>query len=49
ETNFATNYLANLGHSVPFGVVSFSVPDNYLVKWLTYDLLDISLPRAVIN
>ncbi|CAN1140362.1 Putative ribonuclease H protein At1g65750 [Linum perenne] len=49
EANFSANYLANLGHFVPFGVVSFSVPDNCLVKWLRYDLLGVSLPRSVLN
>ncbi|CAN1128637.1 hypothetical protein LINPERPRIM_LOCUS22414 [Linum perenne] len=46
-TNFPTYYLANIGHYVPFGVVTFSVPDPCLVKWLKYDLMGVSLPCSI--
>ncbi|CAN0876743.1 Putative ribonuclease H protein At1g65750 [Linum grandiflorum] len=47
EANFAADYLANLGHSLPYGMHLFDSPDRGLSHWLHYDLIGVSLPRFV--
>ncbi|CAN0873401.1 Putative ribonuclease H protein At1g65750 [Linum grandiflorum] len=47
EANFAADYLANLGQSLPYGMHFFESPDRGLSHWLYYDLIGISLPRFV--
>ena len=45
EANRATDYLANLGHSLQLGVYFYLVPPNCLGDILRDDLIGISLPR----
>ncbi|CAN0926336.1 Putative ribonuclease H protein At1g65750 [Linum grandiflorum] len=47
EANYAADYLANLGHSLTYGLHLFDSPDRGLSHWLHYDLIGISLPRLV--
>ncbi|CAN0863346.1 Putative ribonuclease H protein At1g65750 [Linum grandiflorum] len=47
EANFAADYLANLGHSLPYGMHLFDSSDRGLSHWLHYDLFGISLTRFV--
>ncbi|CAN0824500.1 Putative ribonuclease H protein At1g65750, partial [Linum grandiflorum] len=47
ETNFAADYLANLGHFFPYGLHFFDSPDRSLSHWLYYDLIGVSLPPSV--
>ncbi|CAN0911523.1 Putative ribonuclease H protein At1g65750, partial [Linum grandiflorum] len=47
EANNAADYLANLGHSLSYGLHRFDTPDRSLSHWLHYDLIGISLPRFV--
>ncbi|CAN1187401.1 Putative ribonuclease H protein At1g65750 [Linum perenne] len=37
--NCGADYLANLGHSLSFGLHVFSQPDSTLAHWLRYDLI----------
>ncbi|CAN1274053.1 hypothetical protein LINPERPRIM_LOCUS15262 [Linum perenne] len=39
EAHCWTDYLANLGHSLSIGLDMFSVPDQLLCSWLSYDLV----------
>ncbi|CAN1176707.1 hypothetical protein LINPERHAP2_LOCUS32684, partial [Linum perenne] len=39
EANFAMDYLANLGHSLNFGLHLFFVSDFLLCSWLRHDLV----------
>ncbi|CAN0908256.1 Putative ribonuclease H protein At1g65750 [Linum grandiflorum] len=39
ETNNAADYLANLGHSLSYGMHLFDSPDRGLSHWLYYDLI----------
>ncbi|CAN0928744.1 Putative ribonuclease H protein At1g65750 [Linum grandiflorum] len=47
EANNAADYLANLGHSLSFGMHIFDFPDQGLSHWLHYDVIGVSLPRLV--
>ncbi|CAN0881643.1 Putative ribonuclease H protein At1g65750, partial [Linum grandiflorum] len=47
EANNAADYLANLSHSLTYGMHIFDSPDRGLSHWLYYDLIGISLPRLV--
>ncbi|CAN0876382.1 Putative ribonuclease H protein At1g65750, partial [Linum grandiflorum] len=47
EANIAADYLANLGHSLSFGMHIFDFPDQGLSHWLHYDVIGVSLPRLV--
>ncbi|CAN0899234.1 hypothetical protein LINGRAHAP2_LOCUS20160 [Linum grandiflorum] len=47
EANFAADYLANLGHSLPYGMHLFDSPYRGLSHWLHYDLIGVSLPRLI--
>ncbi|CAN0880709.1 Putative ribonuclease H protein At1g65750, partial [Linum grandiflorum] len=47
EANHAADYLANLGHSISYGMYILDSPDRCLSHWLHYDLMSISLPRLV--
>ncbi|CAN0903367.1 Putative ribonuclease H protein At1g65750, partial [Linum grandiflorum] len=45
EANNAADYLANLGHSLSYGLHFFDSPDRGLSHWLHYDIIGVSLPR----
>ncbi|CAN0898133.1 Putative ribonuclease H protein At1g65750 [Linum grandiflorum] len=47
EANNAADYLANLGHSLSYGLHFFDSPDRCLSHWLHYDIIGVSLPRLV--
>ncbi|CAN1159623.1 Putative ribonuclease H protein At1g65750 [Linum perenne] len=47
EANYATDYLANLGHNLNIGLHLFSISDSDLSSWLRYDLVGVAMPRAV--
>ncbi|CAN0847508.1 Putative ribonuclease H protein At1g65750 [Linum grandiflorum] len=47
EANNAADYLANLGHSLSYGLHLFDSPDRGLSHWLHYDLIGVSLPHFV--
>ncbi|CAN1828606.1 Putative ribonuclease H protein At1g65750, partial [Linum perenne] len=47
EANCSADYLANLGHSLWFGVHVFYYPVSSLADWLRYDLVGVALPRFV--
>ncbi|CAN0898190.1 Putative ribonuclease H protein At1g65750 [Linum grandiflorum] len=47
EVNNAADYLANLGHSLTYGMHLFDSPDRGMSHWLHYDLIGIFLPRLV--
>ncbi|CAN1314140.1 Putative ribonuclease H protein At1g65750 [Linum perenne] len=48
EANYAADYLANLGHSLSFGIHVFSVADATLCYWLKYDLIGVAMPRLTL-
>ncbi|CAN0919445.1 Putative ribonuclease H protein At1g65750, partial [Linum grandiflorum] len=47
EANNDADYLANLGHSLPYSIHIFYFPDRGLSHWLHYDLIGVFLPRLV--
>ncbi|CAN1754111.1 Putative ribonuclease H protein At1g65750 [Linum perenne] len=47
EANCCADYLANLGHSLWFGLHVFDYPVSLLSDWLRYDLIGVALPRVV--
>ncbi|CAN0918177.1 Putative ribonuclease H protein At1g65750, partial [Linum grandiflorum] len=47
EANNAADYLANLGHSLLYGLHIFDSPYRGLSHWLHYDSIGVSLPRLV--
>ncbi|CAN1134643.1 Putative ribonuclease H protein At1g65750 [Linum perenne] len=47
EANCCADYLANLGHSLWFGLHVFDYPVSLLADWLRYDLVGVALPRVV--
>ncbi|CAN0876636.1 Putative ribonuclease H protein At1g65750, partial [Linum grandiflorum] len=47
EANNAADYLANLDHSLSYGLHFFDSPDRGLSHWLHYVLIGVSLPRFV--
>ncbi|CAN0904913.1 Putative ribonuclease H protein At1g65750, partial [Linum grandiflorum] len=47
EANYAADYLANLGHSLSYGMHLFDSLDRGLSYWLHYDLIGVSTPRLV--
>ncbi|CAN0838590.1 Putative ribonuclease H protein At1g65750 [Linum grandiflorum] len=47
EANNVADYLANLGHSLSYGLHIFYSPDRGLSHWLHYDSIGVSLPRLV--
>ncbi|CAN1176088.1 hypothetical protein LINPERHAP2_LOCUS32330 [Linum perenne] len=40
--------MANLGHSLSFGIHLFFVADATLCSWLKYDLIRVSLSRLTL-
>ncbi|CAI0471250.1 unnamed protein product [Linum tenue] len=46
ESNCAADYLANAGHTSPFGTHSFDVCDPGLRYWLHYDVMGIAQERS---
>ncbi|CAN0838861.1 hypothetical protein LINGRAHAP2_LOCUS2377 [Linum grandiflorum] len=49
EGNRVVDYLASLGHKLPFGVSHIDISDPTLSLHLLYDLLGISQPRLILN
>ncbi|CAN1240203.1 Putative ribonuclease H protein At1g65750 [Linum grandiflorum] len=49
EANNVADYLANLGHSLSYGLHLFDSPIRGLSHWLHYDLIGVSFPRFVRN
>ncbi|CAN1725502.1 Putative ribonuclease H protein At1g65750, partial [Linum perenne] len=49
EANFAADYLANLGQSLPLGVHVLDVPNSVLADWFRFDLVGSCTPRLIIN
>ncbi|CAN1122074.1 hypothetical protein LINPERPRIM_LOCUS2556 [Linum perenne] len=49
ETNFATDYLANLGHHFDLGIHYFDLPDVALQYWLRFDLVGSCTSRLISN
>ncbi|CAN0919583.1 hypothetical protein LINGRAHAP2_LOCUS31542 [Linum grandiflorum] len=47
EENNAADYLANLRHSLTYGMHLFDFPDRGLSHWFHYDLIGIFLPRLI--
>ncbi|CAN1169619.1 Putative ribonuclease H protein At1g65750 [Linum perenne] len=48
EANFAADFLANQGHSLPRGSHHFDLSDSRLVHLIRYDCMGISEPRLII-
>ena len=40
EGNHVADYLASIGHEMPFSVYSFPIYDPILAYWCHYDVLD---------
>ncbi|CAN1254622.1 Putative ribonuclease H protein At1g65750 [Linum perenne] len=49
EANFAADYLANLGQSLPLGVHVLDVPDFSLADWLRFDSVGGCTSRLINN
>ncbi|CAI0447820.1 unnamed protein product [Linum tenue] len=47
EGNRTADYLASLGHSLPFGTHHVDVCSPDLCRWLDYDVMGISQPRLI--
>ncbi|CAL1356638.1 unnamed protein product [Linum trigynum] len=47
EGNCTADYLAEFGHSLPFGTHHVDVCNPDLCRWLEYDVLRISQPRSI--
>ncbi|CAN0864388.1 hypothetical protein LINGRAHAP2_LOCUS8941 [Linum grandiflorum] len=47
EANNVVDYLANLGHSLLYGIHIFDSPNRSLSHWLHYDFIGVSLPRLI--
>ncbi|CAN1762274.1 Putative ribonuclease H protein At1g65750 [Linum perenne] len=49
EANFAADYLANLGHSLSYGIHVMAVPYVSLQYWLNFDLVGSCTSRLIPN
>ncbi|CAN1333318.1 hypothetical protein LINPERPRIM_LOCUS36011, partial [Linum perenne] len=49
ESNFAADYLANLGHSLDLGIHFFDSPDVALQYWLRFDNIGVCTTRFINN
>ncbi|CAN0878493.1 hypothetical protein LINGRAHAP2_LOCUS12509 [Linum grandiflorum] len=47
EANYIADYLANLGHSFPYGMHIFDSPNQGLSHCLHYDPIGVFVPRLV--